>query len=842
MGIGRSLTIVTYPSKVQVIPELDKNIIPYRGLEPFEKEQAEFFFGRNQVVENIWKVLDLSNFVAVIGPSGSGKSSVIRAGLAPWLEASGWQILKPMRPGISPLAKLTATFEPFFQDNHHQKQLDELIHINSKGLNQLAEQLPGSAKFLLVVDQFEEVFTLSRVEERERFIEILTQLSEAPYSRLAVVTTLRADFLEPCLQYPTLTQLIQTQAIFIPPLIGADLEQAISEPARKMGYVLESGLLGDILQDVSQEPGCLPLLQFTLLELWARRDHSTQRLLRLAYHDIDRLSGALDRFAEQFYEGLSKTKQTWVKRICLKLIRPSKEEKDIRQRTTKYKLLAMANEVRSQQELLEVLTELVNKRLLVIGKDNSEVWVDLAHEALMNEWKRFKNWRAQDRELRQLIDRLENALQEWQKNPTEDNLMMGGLLASVRDYWHVLEPELDTRMKNFSQSSFLHEQNRIAQLQESEEKFSKAFRFSAVAMALTTFEESIIIDVNDSFLKGSGYKREEVIGRTSPELNIWVDLALRDELKQTLERSGAVQNLEITFRRKSGELGVALLSADIITLKGKRCMLVGTIDITERKQAEKALQQSEARFRVIAENEACALLVYQNNQLCYVNLAAESITGYSREELLSMKAWELVHPDFREIAKQRALARQRGETVLSRYEIKILTKFGEERWVDYTAGLISFEGEPAVLATAYDITARKYSEEALRESEEKFSIAFHSSPAAMVISEFKDFYTAHYLDINDALLKIVGYQREELIGKPIIDLNLWVDISERTKMLSVLQESGSVRNFVMQFRQKSGEVGRALLSCEKINLKGKPCLLTMVIDVIDISSLDKKFL
>lgn len=137
-------------------------------------------------------------------------------------------------------------------------------------------------------------------------------------------------------------------------------------------------------------------------------------------------------------------------------------------------------------------------------------------------------------------------------------------------------------------------------------------------------------------------------------------------------------------------------------------------DITERKQAEAALQQSEARFRVVAETASCAFLIYQGNHLRYVNPATEQITGYSYEELVQMPFWELAHPDYRELVQQRGLARQRGEMVPRRYEVKILTKNGDERWVDITGGAACLDGQPAALATAYDITERKQAEAQLQ--------------------------------------------------------------------------------------------------------------------------------
>jgi energy-coupling factor transporter ATP-binding protein EcfA2 len=477
MGGGRSISLVWYPPKNPVDAPVVREECPYRGLEAFDKQHAKFFFGRKKVVEDIKQKLDRAVFVPVIGASGSGKSSVVKAGLIPWLKESGWQVLEPIKPGMEPLAKLRAAFEPFFQTPKQIQQLYAFIHNQPDGLGSLVECLPGSERFLLVVDQFEEVFTLCpREEERRKFIELLTQVAEIPASRLAVVLTMRADFLEPCLEYSALTKLIQNQAVYMPPLIGADLEEAIASPANLQGYRFEEGLLGEIIHDVGKEPGCLPLLQFALTELWEKRDRQQHQLTLEQYRAMSGVIGALDRHAEQIYshqEGTEKQRdrqeKEWIEGIFLRLVRTGEGLKDTRQRQSKAKLLAIAGDKQQDREAIsDVLDELIRGRLLVTGQEDhlGEAWVDLAHEALMEGWKMFAQWRQKNRELRRLSDRLEDALREWQKQPKDENLIMGGLLAQVRERWLELEPNLNTAAREFYQRSDAHEKDRIAELNQ----------------------------------------------------------------------------------------------------------------------------------------------------------------------------------------------------------------------------------------------------------------------------------------------------------------------------------------------------------------------------------------
>ncbi|MCL1463517.1 ATP-binding protein [Argonema galeatum] len=396
MAWGRSITLVQYPPKQTV--KVVKEDCPYQGLRYFEEKQKDFFFGREKVVQLLWQKLGEGNFVPIIGASGSGKSSVVRAGLIPKLKENGWELLaEPILPGVEPLAELKRAFNGWFD----RSQLPEIYSLMERaGLPAVIERLPGSKRLLLVVDQFEEVFTLrsqDQDEQTRRFIELLTKVAEIPDPRLAIVTTMRADFLEYCLSYESLTRLIQNQAVYMPPLLGAELEEAIAKPANLQGYHLESGLLGEILDEVGKEKNCLPLLQFALTELWEKRDNQKHQLSLEQYRVLGGVTGALNRHAEKVYRykdfqkdlpQLERTaeEQEWIKRIFLRLVRTGEGEKDTRQRQTKAKLLGIAKDnLADGQVINNVLDELICGRLLVGGEEG----VDLAHEALIEGWQRF---------------------------------------------------------------------------------------------------------------------------------------------------------------------------------------------------------------------------------------------------------------------------------------------------------------------------------------------------------------------------------------------------------------------------------------------------------------------
>ena len=229
---------------------LGEQIVPYRGFKSFETEHAEFFFGRERIVQNICEALHQSNPLLIIGSSGSGKSSIIKAGLIPILKNDLWNIFPPIKPGSSLLEKLIETFDKFFVSEDDSKQLRKVIHSDQGDLCQIEKFFPDTKKHLLIIDQFEEVFTTLPKNERQHCIKLLAKILAKPPVRLKLLLAMRAEALEVCLQYSTLTQLVQTQTIYIPPLEESEWKQIIEEPAERADYIIQGGLQNEILKDV----------------------------------------------------------------------------------------------------------------------------------------------------------------------------------------------------------------------------------------------------------------------------------------------------------------------------------------------------------------------------------------------------------------------------------------------------------------------------------------------------------------------------------------------------------------------------------------------------------------
>jgi WD40 repeat protein len=422
-------------------PEARPGICPYRGLEVFEEEHAEFFFGRDADAQRLVELLKTGRFLAVLGPSGSGKSSLVRAGLVPAIRrgalpgSDDWKVTV-LKPGAEPLTTLAGHVVDLFPTVSIHDTVDRL-ETDDRTLHLAVAQgmlrSPDEERALVVVDQFEEVFTLCREEElRRAFIANILHAGLNPGGRVVVVITMRADFYPKVSLYPELAQAVSANDFLAWPMEEWALAQSIEEPAREVGLELEEGLTDQILSDLREAPGALPLMEHALLELWERRRGNMLTLE--AYRRIGGVEGALARRADEVYASLSPEEQSTARRVLLRLTQPGEGTEDTRRRASMTELAGRAEERESVERVVGALTD---ARLLTAGTDtrSNEQWVDVSHEALIRGWPRLRGWLEEDRAGLRTHRRLTEAAQEWERLERDpDTLYRGARLAEATEW------------------------------------------------------------------------------------------------------------------------------------------------------------------------------------------------------------------------------------------------------------------------------------------------------------------------------------------------------------------------------------------------------------------------
>lgn len=378
-------------------------VCPFKGLKSFDVADADDFFGRERLIAEIVARLPGTNLLGVIGPSGSGKSSAVRAGLVPALaagvlpESERWTRVV-LRPGNQPLATL-------------QRALETRVEAGSR--------------LVLVVDQFEEVFTACPdAAQRAAFFDTLVRAADRDDGRVLAVLAVRADFYGGCAQHPRLARLLGSNHVLVGPMRPGDLEQAIVGPAARAGLVVEPDLVARLVEETTGQTGGLPLLSTTLLELWQNR--TGNRLTMAAYERTGGVRGAVARLAETAYDRLTPPEAATARHILVRLAGAGEAEAAVRLQVPLAELDLDRSE--SARRVLDVLTE---NRLLTVGGETVEV----AHEALLREWPRLRGWLEHDAEARRVHRHITLAARDWDaggRDPGE--LYRGARLASAIDF------------------------------------------------------------------------------------------------------------------------------------------------------------------------------------------------------------------------------------------------------------------------------------------------------------------------------------------------------------------------------------------------------------------------
>ncbi len=451
---------------------------PYLGLLTFQETNKDLFFGRDALVNDLIDHVHRAPFLAVMGPSGSGKSSVVRAGLIPQLKggvlpgSETWSYIT-LTPGERPLDMLAAEMVKLQQGDLSQllifsQQLADSDRAFQLALDILIDRAAGQ-RLVLVIDQFEELWTSAPQENEERtlfkeqqqrpFIQRLLTSLTAQNKSLIVVLTMRLDFLDQAATYPELGQAISAHNVIVSPMSSVELREVIVRPLKEVGGSFEAGLVDELVKQGEQGP--LPLLEYTLAELWEKRQPDGLMTWD-AYRELGGVEGALTARADAILQDhYTPEQQNELRQVLLQLVQPGEGAADTRRRMPLEQLVPVN---RSPEELDLLLKPLIDERLLTTGRDitNNEETVEISHEQLINAWPTFKRWINEARNDLRIQRRLEEASHEWEANARNTELLWSGLrLSQAKEWLERAQPRLNARDQAFIDASCMAEQARI---------------------------------------------------------------------------------------------------------------------------------------------------------------------------------------------------------------------------------------------------------------------------------------------------------------------------------------------------------------------------------------------
>jgi WD40 repeat protein len=487
--------------EVATVGERATMLCPYRGLQAFREEDSAFFAGRSAFARQLFGLILRKDLVAVVGPSGSGKSSVVQAGLVPLLRrqrppAWTWDVAS-FTPGSDPFHRLASALIPFLEPElgetdrltESQKLGDRLARGVARleaVIDRVIAKSNGTGRLLVVADQFEELFTIAPEVGRRTFAQVLLRaLGGSPFTLLI---TLRADFYSQIITLDReLSDRIASAQANIGALTAEELRESVAVPARLVGLDFEPGLADRVLTDAGWEPGSLPLVEFALTELWSRRHDRI--LTNAAYNEIGGVTGALAKRAETEFASFAPEEQTAARRLFGRLVRVARPEEgaeDTRQRLELQASDAVTEKVAQALARPEV-------RLLVTGRDDqtrSET-VEVAHEALIRNWERLRGWLNEDREFLLWRQRLQVALEGYERSHSDIGSLLRGAPLVESEHWLATRPEdlTDAQRRLVGQSIALREREAVEREQRRRDEIAKAQQLKELAEARADAEQ-----------------------------------------------------------------------------------------------------------------------------------------------------------------------------------------------------------------------------------------------------------------------------------------------------------------------------------------------------------------
>ena len=568
-------------------PYLPDSSCPYQGLDAFNETDQDKFFGRGKQVETLIKSLKKSRLLILYGSSGSGKSSLVFAGLLPELRKGALPGSKDsgyfsMVPGTEPLKTLAIAARPAKQQNDDwtQQQIKLLTEKPDHLLQLLPDLLenigkPREADCVFIVDQFEELFTLCTGETRNAFVDNLLSLIERPDARHTVIVTMRSDYVDRIVKLEKLTRhtVQQSNMVLVSTLGADDLRAAIEEPAKNANLKFEEGIVDQLIKGIIGEEAGLPLLQFTLLKLWDKRERN--RVTLKAYEELGGPREALRTTADTFYEGLKLIEdKEVVRRIMLRLVRPGVGDEVTRNRVTRKSL----NDIEAEDRVKRVLDKLIEERLVrqTKGETPDDTQVEISHEALARNWPMLIDWLRHERDDKRQRLRLTAAADQWKTHGRDPGGLYGGsLLAEARGFLKLAPLE-----DEFIQASIKAEQEKEAanaralqqaeQLAKAKEIEAKRWRAAVIVLVVGVLPAALILGI--ALLKAADARKQAQKERD--DARVYAGLQRKEARDAVTQAKAAVVQAEGAVLKAQGEIvdtegKLQKAQAKLVTAQGK---------------------------------------------------------------------------------------------------------------------------------------------------------------------------------------------------------------------------------------------------------------------------------
>jgi WD40 repeat protein/serine/threonine protein kinase len=590
---GRQIIFDTPLSQVrQVIPN------PYKGLRSFQETDANNFFGREALVHRLVGRMreagQFSRFLSIVGPSGSGKSSLVKAGLIPALRQGAvshseqW-FYDEFAPGNNPFDELVNSLMSIATDAT-EDELAQMLHASNLGLYEaLNVVLPNDdTELFLFIDQFEEIFTLVDDEHTTlEFLELLYTAVTRPDTRLRLVITIRADFYDRPLLQPFLSDLVRERTEVVVPLSSIELERVIVEPARRVGVTIDGGLVTAIITEVKQQSGALPLLQYALSELFEHRDGSF--ISSKAYREIGGVRGALARRADELYQSLLPEEKRTTRQLFLRLITLGEGTEDTRRRALLSEITSLSSHDTIHQTsdtvIRDVVEQLGSARLVTFDRDpiTRSPTIEVTHEAIIREWSLLRSWLDESRQDVRMQRALSSLASEWADNAQDASFVLRGARLEQFERWveqtnliltqqeaDYLRTGIKRREQEFSDER--ERQEREAQL---ERRSVQRLRLLVVLFAIATIGAVLL----SGFAFNESNRAETALATSDANASISRSLALEASARRALSEGNGDLALVLALAANEGIAEPPIQSrstlSEVAFSEGSRIILQG---------------------------------------------------------------------------------------------------------------------------------------------------------------------------------------------------------------------------------------------------------------------------